>query len=168
MVVGGKNTKEEATTTPTEPKKEIKQKQPKQDVQVQPEKKEQPKQDIQTQPEKKEQPKQDIQTQPEKKEQPKQNVQQSASGFTNPIKNIDKTAAMNAVKEKAKKDFPDDYMTQNYLADEQSKAFDYLNGIELKSQEEVNVMKKVINDFPNNFMPTKYVYEEQIKAMNKQ
>ncbi|MGN4255149.1 hypothetical protein ACTFO4_26120 [Bacillus cereus group sp. MYBKT14-1] len=154
MVVGGKNTKEEATTTPTEPKKEIKQKQPKQDVQVQ--------------PEKKEQPKQDIQTQPEKKEQPKQNVQQSASGFTNPIKNIDKTAAMNAVKEKAKKDFPDDYMTQNYLADEQSKAFDYLNGIELKSQEEVNVMKKVINDFPNNFMPTKYVYEEQIKAMNKQ
>lgn len=72
---------------------------------------------------------------------------------------------MNAVKEKAKKDFPD---TQNYLADEQSKAFDYLNGIELKSQEEVNVMKKVINDFPNNFMPTKYVYEEQIKAMNKQ
>ncbi len=71
-------------------------------------------------------------------------------------------------KKKAKKDFPDDYMTQNYLADEQSKAFDYLNGIELKSQEEVNVMKKVINDFPNNFIPTKYVYEEQIKAMNKQ
>ncbi|PFF27112.1 hypothetical protein CN335_30060, partial [Bacillus thuringiensis] len=79
-----------------------------------------------------------------------------------------KTAAMNAVKEKAKKDFPDDYMTQNYVADEQSKAFDYINGIELKSQEELNVMKKVINDFPNDFMTTKYVYEEQIKAMNKQ
>ncbi|WP_422118090.1 hypothetical protein ACORE2_28805 (plasmid) [Bacillus thuringiensis] len=103
-----------------------------------------------------------------KQKQPKQDVQQSASGFTNPIKNIDKTAAMNAVKEKAKKDFPDDYMTQNYVADEQSKAFDYLNGIELKSQEELNVMKKVINDFPNDFMTTKYVYEEQIKAMNKQ
>ncbi len=154
MLLLAKKTKEEATTTPIEPKKEIKQEQPKQNVQIQ--------------PEKKEQPKQDIQAQPEKKEQPKQDVQQSASGFTNPIKNIDKTAAMNAVKEKAKKDFPDDYMTQNYVADEQSKAFDYLNGIELKSQEELNVMKKVINDFPNDFMTTKYVYEEQIKAMNKQ
>lgn len=153
-MVGGKNKKEEATTAPAEPKNEIKQEQPKQDVQVQ--------------PEKKEQPKQDIQAQPEKKEQPKQDVQQSASGFTNPIKNIDKTTAMNAIKEKAKRDFPDDYMTQNFVADEQSKAFDYLNGIELKSQEELNVMKKVINDFPNDFMTTKYVYEEQIKAMNKQ
>ncbi|PGY09492.1 hypothetical protein [Bacillus cereus] len=125
-VVGGKNNKEEATTAPAEPKKEIKQ------------------------------------------EQPKQDVQQSASGFTNPIKNIDKTAAMNAVKEKAKKDFPDDYMTQNYVAEEQAKAFDHLNGIELKSQEELNVMKNAISDFPNDFMTTKYVYEEQIKAMNKQ
>lgn len=65
---------------------------------------------------------------------------------------------MNAVKEKAKKDFQDDYMTQNYVADEQSKVFDDINGIELKSQEELNVMKKVINDFPNNFMTTEYVY----------
>ncbi|HDX9641168.1 TPA: hypothetical protein ACGXMH_005105 [Bacillus mobilis] len=140
VVVGGKNKKEEATTTPAELKKEIKQ----------------------------EQPRQDVQAQPEKKEKLKQDVQQSASGFTNPIKNIDKAAAMNAVKEKAKKDFPDDYMTQNYVAEEQSKAFDHLNGIELKSQEELNVMKKVISDFPNDFMTTKYVYEEQMKAMNKQ
>ncbi|RWS39046.1 hypothetical protein EKA14_26465 [Bacillus mycoides] len=140
VVVGGKNKKEEATTAPAEPKKEIKQ----------------------------EQSKQDIQAQPEKKEQLKQDVQQSASVFTNPIKNIDKTAAMNAVKEKAKKDFPDDYMTQNYVAEEQAKAFDHLNGIELKSQEELNVMKNAISDFPNDFMTTKYVYEEQIKAMNKQ
>ena len=66
--------------------------------------------------------------------------------------------AMNAVKEKAKKDFQDDYMTQNYVADEPSKVFDYINGIELKSQEELNVMKKVINDFPNDFMTTEYVY----------
>lgn len=131
-------------------------------------KQEESKKDVQVQPEKKEQPKQDIQTQPEKKEQPKQIVQQSTSGFTNPIKNIDKTAAMNAAKEKAKKDFPDDYMTQNYVAEGQSKTFDYLNSIELKSQEELNVMKKVIKDLPNDFMTTKYVYEEQIKAMNKQ
>ncbi|PFM11650.1 hypothetical protein COJ40_08810 [Bacillus cereus] len=154
VVVGGKNKKEEATTAPAEPKNEIKQ--------------EQPKRDVQAQPEKKEQPKQDIQTQPETKGQTKQDVQQSASGFTNPIKNIDKTTAMNAIKEKAKRDFPDDYMTQNYVADEQSKAFDHLNGIELKSQAELNVMKKAINDFPNDFMTTKYVYGEQIKAMNKQ
>ncbi len=65
---------------------------------------------------------------------------------------------MNAVKEKTKKDFQDDYMTQNYVADETSKVFDYINGIELKSQEELNVMKKVINDFPNDFMTTEYVY----------
>ena len=70
------------------------------------------------------------------------------------------------MKEKAKQDFQDDYMTQNFVEDEQSKAFDFLNGVEIKSQEEL--MKKALGDFPNDFMTAKFVYEEQMKAKNKQ
>ncbi|WP_242142040.1 MULTISPECIES: hypothetical protein [unclassified Bacillus cereus group] len=116
---------------------------------------------------KKDEPKQETEqpaAQPEKKEEP----QQDTAAFTNPMKNIDKTEAMNKVKEKAKQDFPDDYMTQNFVLDEQSKAFDVLNGVEIKSQEELNVMKKALGDFPNDFMTAKFVYEEQMKAKSKQ
>ncbi|MEK4500331.1 MULTISPECIES: hypothetical protein [Bacillus] len=104
--------------------------------------------------------------QPEKKEEPK--PEQPTGALENPMKSINKTDAMNKVKEKAKQDFQDDYMTQNFVADEQSKAFDFLNGVEIKSQEELNVMKKALGDFPNDFMTAKFVYEEQMKAKNKQ
>jgi FtsZ-interacting cell division protein ZipA len=128
-------------------------------------------QQVAQQPVQQEQPKQEPQqpaqtTQPEKKEEPK--PEQPTGAFANPVKSINKTEAMNKVKEKAKQDFQDDYMTQNFVADEQSKAFDFLNGIEIKSQEELNVMKKAIGDFPNDFMTAKFVYEEQMKAKNKQ
>ncbi|KAB2442559.1 hypothetical protein [Bacillus luti] len=126
-------------------------------------------QQVAQQPVQQEQPKQEPQQpapQPEKKEEPK--PEQPTGAFANPVKSINKTDAMNKVKEKAKQDFQNDYMTQNFVADEQSKAFDFLNGIEIKSQEELNVMKNALNDFPNDFMTAKFVYEEQMKAKNKQ
>lgn len=103
--------------------------------------------------------------QPEKKDEPKQ---QSTGSFVNPVKDINKTEAINRVKEKAKQDFKDDYTTQNYVANEQTKAFDFLYGIEIKSQEELNIMKNALKDFPNDFMTAKFVYEEQMKAKNQQ
>ncbi len=75
---------------------------------------------------------QQVAQQPEKKEEPK--TEQPTGAFENPMKSINKTEAMNKVKEKAKKDFQDDYMTQNFVAEEQSKVFDFLNSIEIKSQ----------------------------------
>ncbi len=128
-------------------------------------------QQVAQQPVQQEQPKQEPQQpapaqQPEKKEEPK--PEQPTGAFENPMKSINKTEAMNKVKEKAKKDFQDDYMTQNFVAEEQSKAFDFLNSIEIKSQEELNVMKNALKDFSNDFMTAKFVYEEQMKAKNKQ
>ncbi|PFD92915.1 hypothetical protein CN275_05010 [Bacillus anthracis] len=126
-------------------------------------------QQVAQQPVEQEQTKQEPQQpapQPEKKEEPK--PEQPTGAFENPMKSINKTDAMNKVKEKAKQDFQDDYMTQNFVADEQSKAFDFLNGVEIKSQEELNVMKKALGDFSNDFMTAKFVYEEQMKAKNKQ
>ncbi|HDR8126528.1 TPA: hypothetical protein QC448_001287 [Bacillus cereus] len=130
-------------------------------------------QQVAQQPVQQEQPKQEPQQpapaqQPEKKEEPKPEPEQPTGAFENPMKSINKTEAMNKVKEKAKKDFQDDYMTQNFVAEEQSKAFDFLNSIEIKSQEELNVMKNALKDFSNDFMTAKFVYEEQMKAKNKQ
>ncbi|AQY37426.1 hypothetical protein B4918_05190 [Bacillus thuringiensis] len=125
-------------------------------------------QQVAQQPVQQEQPKQQPAPaqQPEKKEEPK--PEQPTGAFENPMKSINKTDAMNKVKEKAKQDFQDDYMTQNFVAEEQSKAFDFLNSIEIKSQEELNVMKNALKDFSNDFMTAKFVYEEQMKAKNKQ
>ncbi|WP_329767195.1 hypothetical protein [Bacillus nitratireducens] len=128
-------------------------------------------QQVAQQPVQQEQPKQQPEQpapapQPETKEEPK--PEQSTGAFANPVKSINKTEAMNKVKEKAKQDFQDDYMTQNFVAEEQSKAFDFLNGVEIKSQEELNVMKNALKDFSNDFMTVKFVYEEQMKAKNKQ
>ncbi|MED1059348.1 hypothetical protein [Bacillus mycoides] len=128
-------------------------------------------QQVAQQPVQQEQPKQQPEQpaptpQPETKEEPK--TEQPTGAFANPVKSINKTEAMNKVKEKAKQDFQDDYMTQNFVAEEQSKAFDFLNGVEIKSQEELNVMKKALKDFSNDFMTVKFVYEEQMKAKNKQ
>lgn len=104
-------------------------------------------------------------SQPEKKEEPKQ---QPTGSFANPVKDINKTEAINKVKEKAKQDFKDDYMTQNFVANEQTKAYDFLYGVEIKSQEELNIMKNALKDFPTDFMTAKFVYEEQMKAKNQQ
>ncbi|OQR55233.1 hypothetical protein [Bacillus sp. CDB3] len=127
-------------------------------------------QQVAQQPVQQEQPKQQPTPapapQPETKEEPK--PEQPTGAFANPVKNINKTEAMNKVKEKAKLDFQDDYMTQNFVAEEQSKAFDFLNGVEIKSQEALNVMKNALKDFPHDFMTAKFVYEEQMKAKNKQ
>ncbi|PEA54972.1 hypothetical protein CON64_09795 [Bacillus pseudomycoides] len=113
----------------------------------------------QTQPVQQEQP---------KKEEPKQEQQQTTDAFENPMKKIDKAGAMDKVKEKAKQDFPDDYSTQNYVAKKQSEAFDYLNRIAIKSQEELNIMNNALRDFPNDFSTAKYVYEKQMKAKSEQ
>ncbi|MGQ0515551.1 hypothetical protein ACT453_28070, partial [Bacillus sp. D-CC] len=70
-------------------------------------------QQVAQQPVKQEQTKQEPQQpapQPEKKEEPK--PEQPTGAFENPMKSINKTDAMNKVKEKAKQDFQDDYMTQ--------------------------------------------------------
>lgn len=124
-------------------------------------------QQVVQQPVQQEQPEQPAPApQPETKEEPK--PEQPTGAFANPVKSINKTEAMNKVKEKAKQDFQDDYMTQNFVAEEQSKAFDFLNGVEIKSQEELNVMKNALKDFSNDFMTVKFVYEEQMKAKNKQ
>lgn len=132
-------------------------------------KKEQSTQPVQQEQPKKEDVKPETQqpaAQPEKKEVPKQ--EQTTGTFANPVKSIDKTETMNKVKEKAKKDFQDDYSTQNYVANKQSKAFDYLNNIEIKSQEELNIINKALRDFPDDFSTAKYVYERQMKAKGEQ
>ncbi len=111
---------------------------------------------------------QPVQKEQPKKEEPKQEQKQTTAAFENPMKKIDKNSAMDKVKEKAKQDFKDDYSTQNYVAKKQSKAFDDLNSIEIKSQEELNIMNNALRDFPNDFSTAKYVYEKQMKAKSEQ
>lgn len=80
------------------------------------------------------------------------------------VQNTDpkKEAVMAKIKEKAKKDWPNNYSTQEYWINEQSEAYDYMETIEDNS-----IKKQAQRDWPLDFSTQKYWYEEQIEAKNR-
>lgn len=73
-----------------------------------------------------------------------------------------KEAILFKLKEKAKKDWPNDYSTQEYWINEQSEAYDYMETIEDNS-----IKQKAQRDWPLDFSTQKYWYEEQIDAKQR-
>lgn len=76
--------------------------------------------------------------------------------------NPKKDAIIIKLKEKAKKDWPNDYSTQEYWINEQIEAYDYMETIEDNS-----IKQKAQKDWPLDFSTQKYWYEEQIEAKNR-
>ncbi|WP_412851021.1 hypothetical protein ACL0VS_08540 [Chryseobacterium sp. PMSZPI] len=78
--------------------------------------------------------------------------------------NIDskKEAILTKLKEKAKKDWPNDYSTQEYWIDEQLEAYDYMETIEANP-----IKQQAQKDWPLDFSTQKYWYEEQIEAKKR-
>lgn len=62
----------------------------------------------------------------------------------------------------AKKDFPNDYMTQEYWLDEQLKAYDYMTKLP-----DNNIKEKAQRDWPLDFITQKFWYNEQIEAKKR-
>ncbi|KOS08151.1 hypothetical protein AM493_01195 [Flavobacterium akiainvivens] len=66
------------------------------------------------------------------------------------------------LKERAKRDWPDDYVTQEFWVNEQLDAYDYMLKIE-----ENSIKKKAQQDWPLDFVTQKFWYNEQIEAKNR-
>ena len=73
-----------------------------------------------------------------------------------------KEAILIKLKEKAKKDWPNDYSTQEYWIDEQLEAYDYMETIE-----DNPIKQQAQKDWPLDFSTQKYWYEEQIEAKKR-
>lgn len=73
-----------------------------------------------------------------------------------------KDAVITKLKEKAKKDWPNDYSTQEYWINEEIEAYDYMETIEDNS-----IKRQAQRDWPLDFSTQKYWYEEQIEAQNR-
>jgi len=73
-----------------------------------------------------------------------------------------KDAIIVKLKEKAKKDWPNDYSTQEYWINEQIEAYDYM-----KTIEDNPIKRQAQRDWPLEFSTQKYWYEEQIEAKNR-
>lgn len=73
-----------------------------------------------------------------------------------------KEAIIIKLKEKAKKDWPNDYSTQEFWVNEQVEAYDYMETIE-----DNPIKQKAQRDWPLDFSTQKYWYEEQIEAKNR-
>lgn len=74
----------------------------------------------------------------------------------------DKEIIKEKLKEKAKRDWPNDYMTQEFWMNEQLDAYDYMLGIE-----ENSIKKQAQRDWPLDFITQKFWYDEQIEAKER-
>ncbi len=63
------------------------------------------------------------------------------------------------IREKLKRDYPDDYVTQKGVYDMQREAFDFMESLPPS-----RIKSKVQRDYPNDFVTQKGVYEMQIES----
>jgi hypothetical protein len=73
-----------------------------------------------------------------------------------------KEAVINKLKEKAKKDWPNDYSTQEFWVNEQIEAYDYM-----KTIQDNPIKRQAQKDWPLDFSTQKFWYEEQIEAKER-
>lgn len=66
------------------------------------------------------------------------------------------------LKERAERDWPNDYTTQEFWMNEQLDAYDYMLGIE-----ENSIKKQAQRDWPLDFVTQKFWYDEQIEAKER-
>ena len=79
------------------------------------------------------------------------------------IKEVDeKKKLVQRLKEKAARDWPDDYSTQEYWVNEQLEAYEYMKQIPNNS-----IKRKAEQDWPLDFSTQKYWYNEQIEAKQR-
>jgi len=80
------------------------------------------------------------------------------------VQNTDpkKEAIIIKLKEKAKKDWPNDYSTQEFWINEQIEAYDYMETVEDNS-----IKKQAQRDWPLDFSTQKFWYEEQLEAKSR-
>lgn len=74
----------------------------------------------------------------------------------------EKSIVQEKLKEKAKKDWPDDYTTQEYWVREQLEAYDYMLTIP-----DGTVKQKAQKDWPLDYVTQKFWYDEQIQAKER-
>lgn len=73
-----------------------------------------------------------------------------------------KEAIIIRLKEKAKKDWPNDYSTQEFWINEQIEAYDYMETIE-----DNTIKQQAQKDWPLDFSTQKFWYEEQMEAKKR-
>lgn len=76
--------------------------------------------------------------------------------------NVEKEAILEKLKAKAKRDWPNDYTTQEFWVNEQIEAYEYMLSIENNS-----IKKQAQRDWPLDFTTQKFWYNEQIEARER-
>jgi hypothetical protein len=70
------------------------------------------------------------------------------------------------IRAKAVEDWPDDYVMQQFVITEQSKAYNAIPKIRVPSAIRDKVFRKAQKDWPGDYTMQKFVIEEQVKAYN--
>lgn len=68
-------------------------------------------------------------------------------------------AELDRIKEKLKRDYPDDYMTQSGVYDMQVEALKYMKTVPAS-----RIKEKLVRDYPHDYVTQKGVYEMQVEA----
>ena len=75
---------------------------------------------------------------------------------------VEKEQIIKKLKVKAKRDWPNDYTTQEYWINEQIKSYEYMSNIENNS-----IKRQAKRDWPLDFSTQKFWYNEQIEARDR-
>jgi hypothetical protein len=73
-----------------------------------------------------------------------------------------KEVIIEKLKEKARRDWPNDYTTQEYWINEQVEAYEYMKTIQDNS-----IKRQAEKDWPLDFSTQKFWYEEQVEAKER-
>jgi hypothetical protein len=73
-----------------------------------------------------------------------------------------KEAILEKLKEKARRDWPNDYTTQEFWINEQVECYEYMKTIEGNS-----IKRQAEKDWPLDFSTQKFWYEEQVEAKER-
>ncbi|MEI9912207.1 MAG: hypothetical protein WDO71_22690 [Bacteroidota bacterium] len=99
----------------------------------------------------------------------KETIQKNEPAVTSEAKAEEKTAdtekdaIITKLKAKAKRDWPDDYSTQEYWVNEQIESYEYMKTI----ADSDPIKKRARKDWPLDFSTQKYWYDEQIEAKER-
>ena len=75
---------------------------------------------------------------------------------------VEKNEIIEKLKEKARRDWPDDYTTQAYWINEQIEAYEYMLNVD-----DASIKRKAQMDWPLDFTTQKYWYNQQIEAKKR-
>ncbi len=84
--------------------------------------------------------------------------------YKNPIAELDSDKVKAEIMEKAKTKWPEDYVMQEHLLQQETESFNNLSKLTIDSKVKEDILNKVIQDWPDDYHMMEFLYKEHLEA----